>query len=214
MQYKKSPGKNGIPTEAFKNLRRGPLMAFKKLIALFWQNDQFNPVKWQQIKLSILPKKGNLADPNKWSGIALGDIAAKFISSIIASRLTKYLSEFGIDEQCGSLFGKGCADTTFTLKAALQTLREHNQEAHLLFVDLVKAYDTVNQELLWKVLAKSGVPLQMIRVLKKLYMNATYYMNIAGNKKSFESTCGVKQGDNLGPIHLHFHDPSSLDDAG
>jgi hypothetical protein len=73
---------------------------------LFWQNDQFNPVDWQQIKLSILPKQGDLADPNKWRGIALGDIAAKCISSIVASRLTKYLSQFGIDEQCGSLFGK------------------------------------------------------------------------------------------------------------
>jgi hypothetical protein len=204
MQYEKSPGKNGIPTEAFKNLQGRPLAVFMKLIALFWQNSQFNPVDWQQIKLSILPKKGDLADPNKWRGIALGDIAAKCISSIIASRLTKYLSEFGIDEQCGSLFGKGCADATFTLKTALQTLREHNHEAHVLFVDLVKAYDTVNRELLWKILARLGVPPQMIRVLQKLYKNVTYHMNVAGMKKSFESTCGVKQGDNLGPILFIF----------
>jgi hypothetical protein len=39
MQYKKSPGKNGIPTETFKNLKRGPLSVILKLIALFWQND-------------------------------------------------------------------------------------------------------------------------------------------------------------------------------
>jgi hypothetical protein len=69
LQKMQCPGKNGIPTEGFKNLKnlkRGPLSAFKKLIELFWQNDQFNPVDWQQIKLSILPKKGDLADPNKW----------------------------------------------------------------------------------------------------------------------------------------------------
>jgi hypothetical protein len=40
--------------------------------------------------------------------------------------------------------GQGCADATFTLKTALQTLREHDQESWVLFVDLVKAYDTVN----------------------------------------------------------------------
>jgi hypothetical protein len=94
MQYEKIPDKNGIPTEAFKNLKRAPLLAFKKLIALFWQKDQFNPVDGQQIKLSILPKQGNLANQNKWHGIALGDIAAKCISSIITSRLTEYLSQF------------------------------------------------------------------------------------------------------------------------
>jgi hypothetical protein len=32
-----------------------------------------------------------------------------------------------------------CADATFTLKTALQTLREHDQESWVLFVDLVKA---------------------------------------------------------------------------
>jgi hypothetical protein len=122
MQYEKSPGKNGIPTEAFKDLKRQPLSVLMKLIALFWQNHQFNPVDWQQIKLSISPKKGDLAYPNNWHVIVLGGIAVKCISSIIASRLTKYLSEFGIDKQCGSLFGKGCADATFTLKTALQTL--------------------------------------------------------------------------------------------
>jgi Reverse transcriptase (RNA-dependent DNA polymerase) len=128
---------------------------------------------------------GDLSDPNKWHGIALGDITAKCISSIIATRLTKYLTTFGIDEQCRSLFGNGCADATFSLKLALQTIHEHNQEAFALFVDLVKAYDTVNRELLWKILQKLGIPPQMIKVLQKLYTNVTYHMKIGGKKQIF-----------------------------
>jgi hypothetical protein len=92
----------------------------------------------------------------------------------------------------------------FTQKAALQTLQEHNQEAHVLFVDLAKAYDTVNQELLWKILARLGIPPKMIVVLQKLYAKVTYHMNVDGRKKSFEITCGVKQGNNLGPILFLF----------
>jgi hypothetical protein len=38
---------------------------------------------------------------------------------------------------------------------ALQTLRNHNQETWILSVALVKAYDTLNRYLLWKIL---GVP--------------------------------------------------------
>jgi hypothetical protein len=63
-----------------------------------------------------------------------------------------------LEEQAGSTPGKGCADATFTLKTALQTLREHGQESWVLFVDLVKAYDTVNREMLWKILTTLGVP--------------------------------------------------------
>jgi hypothetical protein len=66
MQYKKSPGKNGTPRKAFKSLQKEPLLVFSKIIERFWQNNRFNPVDWQQIKLSILPKKGDLANPNKW----------------------------------------------------------------------------------------------------------------------------------------------------
>jgi hypothetical protein len=44
----------------------------------------------------------------------------------------------------------------------------------------------------------------MIKVLQKLYTNVTYHMKVAGKKKLFESTCGVKQGDNLGPILFIF----------
>ena len=89
------------------------------------------------------PKTGDLSNPNKWRGRTLGDIAAKLISSIIAHQLTQHLCKFGMDEQCGSLFGKGCVDATFTLKKALQQLQEQGQDTHVLFVDLVKAYDSV-----------------------------------------------------------------------
>jgi hypothetical protein len=69
---------------------------------------------------------------------------------------------------------------------------------------VVKSYDTVNPELLWKILENFGIPPQMIKVLQNLYTNVTYHMNEAGKKSAFESTCGVKQGDNLGPILFIF----------
>jgi hypothetical protein len=39
----------------------------------------------------------------------------------------------------------------------------------LLFLDLVKAYDTVNREMLWKILKILRVPDNLIEALKKLY---------------------------------------------
>jgi hypothetical protein len=141
MKYEKSPGPNGIPTEAFKNLEGKTFTKFMEILNQYWNDDNYEIPEWQELGFSILPKSGDLSNPNKWRGIALGDIAAKCTSSIIATRLTTHLISFGMDEQCGSLFQKGCADATFLLKLALQTLHEHNQDAYILFVDLVKAYD-------------------------------------------------------------------------
>jgi hypothetical protein len=63
-----------------------------------------------------------------------------------------HLRGFGLEEEAGSSPGKGCADATFTMKTALHILFENGQESWLLFVDLVKVYDTVNLEMLWKIL--------------------------------------------------------------
>jgi hypothetical protein len=79
-QFEKSPGRNGVPTEAFKMLLDANLDLFYKLIIVFWNNPDFNPDEWHQIKLCLLPKKGDLSNPNKWRGIALGDIASKCVS--------------------------------------------------------------------------------------------------------------------------------------
>ena len=105
-----------------------------------------------------------------------------------------------MDEQCGSLFGKGCVDATFTLKKALQQLQEQGQDTHVLFVDLVKAYDSVIWELLWKILKRYGALEETITVLKKFHINVKYLLRVGKEKVEIEAAVGVIQGNNLGPI--------------
>lgn len=103
MKFEKSPGLNGIPTEAFKNLTGKGFSQLVETITRVWTDPDYVPKEWCDIKLTVLPKKGDLADPNKWQGIALGDIAGKCISLVITLRLTRHISKHGIDEQCGCL---------------------------------------------------------------------------------------------------------------
>ena len=88
------------------------------------------------------------------------------------------------------------------MKKALQQLQEQGQNARVLFVNLVKAYnsDSVNQELLWKILKIYRVPLETIIVLKKLHTNVKYLLHIGEKKVEIEAMIGVIQGNNLGLI--------------
>ena len=151
MAYKKSPGPNGVPTEAFKKLDTYGLLQLRETIRKYWNDNKYNSKVFTRLGLCILPKSGNLSNQNKWRGISLGNIIAKLISSIIATRPTKHINTFGIDKQCGYLFGKGSADTIFILKSSLQTIctiREHQLVvAHVLFVNLVKEFSSINHEL-------------------------------------------------------------------
>jgi hypothetical protein len=83
---------------------------------------------------------------NNYRGICLQDLVARYTSSIISSRLLKMLKEHGIEEQLGCQPSHGCRDALFIVRSALQICHKHTLLTWALFVDLVKAFDTIDRE--------------------------------------------------------------------
>eukprot|EP00957_Ditylum_brightwellii_P180965 13786849-Ditylum_brightwellii.AAC.1 len=77
------------------------------------------------------------------------------------------IRDHGLEAQCGSINSKGCPDTNFLLKSALELRREHDIPTHVLFVDLVKVFDSVNHDFLWRVIRKYGIPPKMVDAIKR-----------------------------------------------
>ena len=69
-------------------------------------------------------------------------------------------------------------------------------------VDLQKAYDSVDRELLWKVLARAGVPSVMIDVIRQFRdgMRARVRIDDGELSEWFEVTQGLRQGCVLSPL--------------
>jgi hypothetical protein len=82
-------------------------------------------------------------------------VVAKLVSAIIANRLLTVLDAVNVSEQCTTI---RCQEAIHTLRAALGLRRLHGQKTFVLFDDLVNAYDTVNHELLFRILDKYGIP--------------------------------------------------------
>jgi hypothetical protein len=156
------------------------------------------------MRLKMLPKKGDLRDLNNWRGIMLLDAASKILSMIINNRLQRLLKEIGIEEQNGFSSGRGCADGSFCIRQALKKRREHGQESWVLFVDLVKAFDSVPRDVLWAVLAKMGVPAHLIHVIKRMNVDLKVTFDLNGEPVEVPCTVGVKQGCPLSPTLFLF----------
>jgi hypothetical protein len=62
------------------------------------------------------------------------------------------IEEEGADEHSGFMANRKTIDGLFTTSIGLQKRKEHNLETWVLFVDLVKAFDTLLQEALLEVL--------------------------------------------------------------
>jgi hypothetical protein len=75
---------------------------------------------------------------------------------------------------------------------------ECNETVHQLFIDFMKAYDSVRREVLYNILIEFGVPMKLVKWIK-MYLNETY--NKVRISKYLSATFpiqnGLKQGDAL-----------------
>jgi len=94
---------------------------------------------------------------------------------------------------------RSCTDNIFCLKQVTEKKNATNQETHLLFVDLTKAYDSIPVSKFWEVLGESNINNTLIKALQNLYGN-TAQVKI-GNKLShpFNITKGLCQGCCISP---------------
>ncbi len=71
---------------------------------------------------------------------------------------------------------------------------------HTCFIDLVKAFDSLDWEVMFTVLDAFKLPSSITEVLKRIYINGLYVVDGAENcREPFKCTSGVKQGCVLSP---------------
>jgi hypothetical protein len=83
------------------------------------------------------------------------------------------------------------------LKAVTSLMTEHDRAIHVLFVELVKAYDTVNHALLFGILKKYGISEELIEVGERMYNDCKVHLQVENEKRTIDYLTGVQQGDNI-----------------
>jgi len=147
-----------------KSLPNEAIQFYTDIINNFWNDKQVDFESWHITVLNTIYKgKGNPQDPNNHRGIALKETSAKVLSIILARRLLKRFNQLAPESQFGHI---GCQEAQHILKRALLLRRQHGLESYAVFVDLVKAFDTVHHDLLCRILTKYGFPPPLFKQLK------------------------------------------------
>ena len=156
------------------------------------------------INVNVLYKKSDRSNCNNYRGISLLSHAGKVFLKIVANRLSDYCEARGIlpDEQCGFRPERSTVDMLFVVRRLQELARRRIIPLYMCFVDLQKAYDSADRELLWKVLARAGVPEEMIAVIRQFHdgMQAQVRMDDGELSDWFEVTQGLRQGCVLSPL--------------
>ena len=87
------------------------------------------------------------------------------------------------------------------LQTAMKVSGKKKRELHLVFLDLVKAFDTIQHESIEKALVRKGVPKEVREMVGDLYTNTTtVFKTPKGHTRRIEINVGIKQGCPLSPL--------------
>ena len=87
----------------------------------------------------------------------------------MTKRAQKVLDIHGLESQSGFRPHRGTSDGIFSALLTLQKRKEHNCESWALFVDLVKAFDSVSREALFMILRRFELPDHFVNILIRLH---------------------------------------------
>ncbi|KAK6740236.1 hypothetical protein RB195_008606 [Necator americanus] len=193
-----APGPDRIRPEHLKSL---PPVLINTLARLFtrYLSECKVPKQWKTSKTVLLYKKGDPYDIGNYRPICLLSVIYKLFTRVILNRIEKVLDEGQPCKQAGFRKGFSTIDHIHTVSKLIEVSREYKMPLCLTFIDLKKAFDSVETEAVVEALDNQGVPTQYIRVLRELYSNFTtgispFYKNIIIDVKR-----GVRQGDTISP---------------
>ena len=161
------------------------------------------PPDWKIAKVTPLPKAGNSNLVSNYRPISLLPLLSKLIEKIIHKRIYTYLDNYSLlDHRQGGFRPKySTAKTCSHFVNDLYTAMNNNKFTIAVFIDAMKAFDTVNHSILLKKMYKLGIKGKILDWVKN-YLTERYQRTIANNTISKEKliTCGVPQGSVLGPL--------------
>ncbi len=127
----------------------------------------------------------------------------KLYSYILNNRLYSYLEAMDLleDSQNGFRSGRSCEDHIYTLVSMIKANLDRNKDVFCCYIDMQKAFDYVDKNLLLLKLSRIGIDGKFYFALKQNILNTSACIKINGSLSDyFPTKYGVRQGDVNSPL--------------
>ena len=179
------------------------LPIYEKLFNLVFDSGAI-PCSWVEgVIRPIYKRSGDKHNPDNYRPISILSCLGKLFTSILNSRLTKFVEENDIleENQAGFREGYSTSSHIFVVHALIELMKSRKRKLFCCFIDFSKAFDSVWRAGLWQKLLKSGIDGKLFRTINSMYQNIKSCVRVNGiYSPFFASLCGVRQGENLSPL--------------
>ena len=173
-----------------------------KLVNLCFETGVF-PDILKLAKVTPIHKKESKLEYLNYRPISLLSVFSKIYEKLIYTRVYSYLTKKDLiySKQFGFRSNHSTNHAIISITEHIRNLLDNGHYVCGIFVDLEKAFDTVNHEILCEKLSSYGLRGNVNKLLQSYLSNRKQYVSLNG----FESvtkdvTCGVPQGSSLGPL--------------
>ena len=202
MNIHKACGPNSIPTNILKNFKKILSAPLSQIINLSFSGGVF-PDMLRIAKVIPVFKKGDPLECNNYRPISLLPNIGKIYEKLMHRRLTLFLRQNNslFSYQFGFRNSYSTTHALISISEQIRTALDNNKFACGVFIDMQKAFDTVDHKILLSKLEYYGIRGIALNWFKSYLNNRMQYTVINDVKsESMKIKYGVPQGSVLGPL--------------
>jgi len=166
------------------------------------------PSTWSTDVIKPILKAGDPTILNNYREITLLPTIGKIFTQILSNRISNWAINNKIlnESQFGFRKGRRTTDASFIITSAIDYAKKRNHPLFACIVDLAKAFNTINHNLLWKKLMSIGLSTKILNILQSIYKDANSLVS-SNDLYSYPFPCseGVCQGCNLSPLLFNLY---------
>ena len=201
LNHKKSAGPDGLTPKLVKQCAYG---LYKPLTLIYNKSIETGeyPDQFKLAKVIPLYKEDKRCDPSNYRPISLLNCFDKIFEKLINSQLKAYLKKHNLLYEYQYSFREGYSTELALMALNDFIIKEIDKGNYVLalFIDLKKAFDTVNHFILCEKLEYYGIRGHSNVFFKNYLCNRKQYVACNGVKSDiYDIDCGVPQGSVLGP---------------
>lgn len=166
-------------------------------------NSGYFPDKWTEGVIIPVHKKGEISDVNNYRGITLVSCLSKLFTTILNKRIESFCEQNDIisDAQFGFRKGRSTVDAVFVLMSLIQKYLNENKRLYVVFVDMMKCFDSIYRNALWLKLYKIGIQGKLLRIIRDMYQKVKSCVKACSTYSDyFQYAIGLRQGEVISPV--------------